>query len=253
MKATERFGDRAEDYAAGRPSYPGRALDVLFAGIGDSAAVVAVDLGAGTGISSRLLAARGAQVIAVEPNASMRATAQPCPGMRWIDAPAEATTLPNASADLVTSFQAFHWFAPDAALGEILRILRPGGRAAVVYNERNEDDPFTHAYGEIVRRFSTDDTEPRRDRGRETFAAFPRWFDVRIVDVPNEHRLDHRGLRARARSTSYLPHEGPALERLDAELDRIFERFNTSDTVTMRMRTSVTLAEADTTGTTRRA
>lgn len=245
MKATERFSNRAEDYAAGRPSYPNRALNVLFEGIGDPAAVVAVDLGAGTGISSRLLAERGAQVVAVEPNASMRATAQPHHRVRWIDATAEGTTLADASAGLVTSFQAFHWFAHDAALSEILRILRPGGRAAVVYNERDESDPFTHAYGGIARRFRTDDTEPRCNHGRETFAAFPRWMNVRVVDVPNEHRLDQRGLRARGRSASYLPHEGPALELLDTELDRIFEQFNTSGVVTMRMHTSVTLAETD--------
>lgn len=244
----ERFSNRAEDYAVGRPSYPKRALDVLFEGTADPAAMVVVDLGAGTGISSRLLAERGAQVIAVEPNASMRANAQPCPRLRWIDATAEATTLPSVCADLVTSFQAFHWFSHEAALDEMLRILRPGGHAAVVYNERDEDHPFTHAYGEIVRRFSTDDTEPRRHNGRETFAAFPRWFDVRVVKVPNEQRLDRQGLRARARSTSYLPHEGTALERLDAELDRIFEQCNTSGLVTMRMHTSVTFAQSDASG-----
>ncbi|HWT05379.1 MAG TPA: SAM-dependent methyltransferase, partial [Xanthomonadales bacterium] len=68
MSFTERFADRAGDYVAGRPSYPAAALDALFDGLGDAGDVLAADLGAGTGISSRLLAERGAQVLAIEPN-----------------------------------------------------------------------------------------------------------------------------------------------------------------------------------------
>ena len=245
MKPTERFGSRAEDYAAGRPSYPDRALDVLLAGLGEPTTVVAVDLGAGTGISARLLAARGAQVVAVEPNGPMRAAAVPCLGVEWLDAMAASTGLPDESADLVTAFQAFHWFANDTALREMLRILRPGGRAAIVYNERDERDPFTQAYSHVVRRFSTDDTESRRASGRETFATFAAWQAVRIIEIPNEHRLDHRELRARVGSTSYLPHEGAAFEDLTAAIDDIFLRFAVANTVTMHMKTIVTVADTE--------
>ncbi len=246
MKSTERFGNRAQDYAVGRPSYPDRALDVLLAGLGEPTSVVAVDLGAGTGISSRLLAARGPRVIAVEPNGPMRAAAVPCPGTEWLDATTESTGLPDESADLVTAFQAFHWFANDTALCEMLRILRPGGRAAIVYNERDERDPFTRAYSHLVRRFSTDDTESRRDSGRETFARFAAWQTVRIIEIPNEHRLDHRRLRARVGSTSYLPHEGAAFESLAAAIDGIFKEFAVANAVTMHMKTIVTVADTTT-------
>ena len=66
MNPTGRFADRAADYAIGRPSYPEAAIDALFEGLGDPREVLAADVGAGTGISSRLLAARGAQVLAIE-------------------------------------------------------------------------------------------------------------------------------------------------------------------------------------------
>ena len=110
MSFTERFADRATDYVAGRPSYPAAALDALFDGLGDPGDVLAADLGAGTGISSRLLAEYGAQVLAVEPNAAMREAAEPHPRVEWIAGTAEWTGLGEASIDLVTAFQAFHWF-----------------------------------------------------------------------------------------------------------------------------------------------
>ena len=86
-----------------------------------------VDLAAGTGKLTRLLAASGATVIAVEPVAEMRA-AIPAPA-QVLEGTAERIPLDTASADLVTVAQAFHWFDGDAALAEIHRVLRPGGRA----------------------------------------------------------------------------------------------------------------------------
>lgn len=136
--ATDRFTGRASDYVAGRPSYPEESLDALFDGLGDPAALTVVDLGAGTGIAARLLAARGVRVIAVEPNAAMREHAVPAANASWKAGTAEQTGLARASVDLAAAFQAFHWFDHEVALREMTRIVRPGGRAAVVYNERDD-------------------------------------------------------------------------------------------------------------------
>src|SRR5580700_5131592 len=76
MDSTTRFGSRASAYAAFRPSYPPEAIDAVLEGLGDPRAVTIADVGAGTGISSRLFAERGAALIAIEPNARMRATAR---------------------------------------------------------------------------------------------------------------------------------------------------------------------------------
>jgi SAM-dependent methyltransferase len=244
MSFTERFSDRADAYVAGRPSYPDATVDTLFAGLGDPHDLAVVDLGAGTGISSRLLAARGARVFAVEPNAPMRAAAEPHPGVTWVDGTAEHTGLDEASADLVTAFQAFHWFDHDAALREMVRVLRPGGRAALVYNERDERDPFTAGYGELVRRYQTDETERRRADGRTAFAAYPAWHAAHTVEISNGQRLDRAGLHARARSTSYLPQEGPAFAALSSALDALFGEYAVDGAVTMTLRTIVSIGDA---------
>ena len=240
---TERFSARAAEYVLGRPSYPAAAIDALFDGFGDPLALRVVDLGAGTGISSRLLAERAGTTIAIEPNAAMRESAAPYPRLEWRDARAEATGLADASVDLVTAFQAFHWFNAPKALAEMERILCPGGRAALLYNERDERDAFTAAYGELVRTHATDESEARRADGRMTFLTYEGWKRIRFAPFANEQRLDRAALFARAGSTSYLPHEGEAARRLHEDLETIFLQFARDGFVTMTMQCSVTLAE----------
>jgi len=244
MSFTERFSGRANDYAAARPSYPDASLDVLFDGLGDPGEVTVADLGAGTGISSRQLAARAALVYAIEPNESMREAAEPHPRVEWVAASAEHTGLGEASVDLAAAFQAFHWFDQRQALDEMVRILRPGGRAALVYNERDESDPFTGAYGDIVRKYATDDTERRRADGIEVFLAFEAWVAKRRIEVRNEYGLDIEGVLARARSTSYLPKAGPVAEDLHREIRALVERFARDGQVVMTMRTIVAYGDA---------
>jgi SAM-dependent methyltransferase len=170
----------------------------------------------------------------------MRQAAQPHPRLTWVDATAEHTTLPDASVDVVTAFQAWHWFDPDAVAAEARRILRPGGRLAIVYNERDERDPFTAAYGDLVRRYATDATEQRRSTAALGKAA---GIDPALTvreEFRNTHPLDRAGLHARARSTSYLPREGPEADALHARIDAIFDRFATADEIPMHLVTSVT-------------
>lgn len=119
---TERFSARADAYARFRPQYPAALVDAIVRGFGLRAGDRVAELGAGTGIFSALLLGRGLDVVAVEPNADMRASLEalrrPWPGLRIAAGPAEATTLEDASADAVVAVQAFHWFDP--------RRTRPG-------------------------------------------------------------------------------------------------------------------------------
>jgi SAM-dependent methyltransferase len=240
VNPTGRFANRAADYVAGRPSYPGAAIDALFEGLGDPREMLVADIGAGTGISSRLLAAHGAQVIAIEPNAKMREAAEPAvTGIEWRGTTGEATGLEEASVDLVTAFQAFHWLEAHAALREFVRILRPGGRAAVVYNERDESEPFTAAYGAIVRRYAEDDTEKRRADALAAFRAFDGWHSPRRLTFRHDHILDRDGVIARARSSSYLPKDNPKGDLLRAELDDLIARSVCDGKVTMAIETIV--------------
>ena len=104
---------RAEDYAKYRPNYPEVAIDCILNGLDKPERLTAADIGAVTGISSRLLADRGVKVIAIEPNAVMKAAATPHSLVQFKGGSAENTELENDSVDLVTCFQAFHWFNPE--------------------------------------------------------------------------------------------------------------------------------------------
>ena len=136
---TARFTERVADYAAHRPSYPPEVIGVLAReGVLRPDDVVA-DVGSGTGILTRLLLAHGNTVHAVEPNAAMaeeaRARLGGNPRFRPVSGRAEATGLPDASCDVVTAAQAFHWFDVDGARRELRRILRPGGPVVLTWSD----------------------------------------------------------------------------------------------------------------------
>ncbi len=243
MSETERFTTLAGVYNAGRPGYPPEIGDIIFEGLGDASRLLVADVGAGTGTSSMLLAAHGAEIRAVEPNAAMRAKGESHPRVTWIDGSAEKTTLADASIDVVTAFQAFHWFDPTVTYPEIMRVLKAGGRAAIVYYERDETDPFAGAYGNLVRKFETDDTEQRRARTRETFALFDGWGSVRQRSVPSAQVFDRAGIFVRVKSSSYLPHSGPESEQLDKEVEALFNAYARDGKATMALQYLVTIGD----------
>jgi SAM-dependent methyltransferase len=222
MNPTSRFGSRAQAYAAYRPSYPPGAIDAALAGLGDPHALTIADVGAGTGISARLFAERGVAVIAIEPNAQMRSSAEPHARVCWREGTAERTGLDDASVDAVVACQAFHWFATMDVMLEFRRIARR--RAVLLQYERDERDPFTKAYGDVVRAFATDDTEALRAQALSTFAEFP---SARIArsEHSSKQRLDREALVGRAASSSYLPQSGPDAERLRRALLALFDGF----------------------------
>ena len=223
MRPTERFSDRAADYARHRPTYPAAAIDAVLEGLGDPAGLVAADLGAGTGISARLLADRGVFVHAVEPNAAMRAAAPPHPRIRWVDATAEATTLPRDSVDAVVCAQSFHWFEPERALAEIHRTLKRRGRLSLLWNLPDESDPFTAAVYRAIRLASSADPASVAHVRPEALFASPRFRNARVVESSHVQPLDLDGLLGRISSASYVPKSGPLRATLDAEVRRLFE------------------------------
>jgi SAM-dependent methyltransferase len=241
MSFTGRFTDRAGAYAASRPSYPPEAIEVLLAGRGDPAHLIVADLGAGTGISARLIASHGPRVLAVEPNAAMRDAAAPGDRVRFVNGTAEQTTLPAGSIDLVAAFQAWHWFDHAAAIAEAKRIVRPSGRMAAIYNERDERDPFTAGFGAIVRRYALDGTEQRRADALAGFAAaFPAIVRREFGYV---HRLDRAGIHARATSSSYLPKDGAAADAMHREIDALCDA-NPAEGYELHLATLVAFADA---------
>jgi SAM-dependent methyltransferase len=120
----------AEVYDRHRPSPPTALLEILMLVAQVERPGLVVDLGAGTGLSSRVWAERAAAVVGVEPNGSMVARARlatAAPNVRYVTAFAADTGMAAGSADIVTCAQAFHWMEPTGVLAEAARILTPGG------------------------------------------------------------------------------------------------------------------------------
>jgi SAM-dependent methyltransferase len=129
------FGGAAEDYDRYRPGYPPEA--VAWATPVTPGRVV--DLGAGTGILTRALAAAGHDVLPIEPDQGMRAQmTRSTPGVGAIAGSAEEIPITDSSVDGVVAGQAYHWFEPESAHREIARILRPGGIFATLWNIRDD-------------------------------------------------------------------------------------------------------------------
>lgn len=246
---TQYFTGLADAYARFRPSYAPAAVDWLLEGVSPPAR--ALDVGCGTGISSRLLAARGARVIAIDPNNDMLEQARQARvpeggAIEWRLGTAEDTGLPRASRDVVLCAQAFHWFDGPRALKELHRVLLAGGRLALMWNVRDALDPFTAAYEVVVKRAqaAAKDAGRKVEVGRRADPTEGGWFeDVRAREFPNPHRLDLDGLLGRARSASYYPRAGPLAEGLEAALREAFARHAQDGHVTLSQRTEVTLAD----------
>ncbi len=218
-----RFSDRAGDYVKSRPSYPSTAIDFILASLSPSSQLVAADIGAGTGISSRLLAERGVRVIGIEPNAAMREAAELSPGVEFRDGTAEATHLPDVSVDLVTCFQAFHWFNPEPTLLEFHRILKSSGRLALVWNNLDEDDEFTAQYSRLISEASNNYSEKSRIKSVEPLLATTHFINIRSSTFVNIQKLDLTGLISRAMSSSHIPREGVAQQQLIKSLQELYQ------------------------------
>ncbi|MDW4911454.1 methyltransferase domain-containing protein [Streptomyces sp. ADMS] len=149
------FNAAAAQYAQNRPSYPPALLDAIenLAAHPLAGSRVA-DIGAGTGISTALLHARGARVIAVEPGAGMAAQfRRTLPDVPIVRGNGNALPLAEASVDFLTYAQSWHWTDPDHAIPEALRVLRPGGALALWWNTYALDTPWITAQANRVQYF----------------------------------------------------------------------------------------------------
>jgi SAM-dependent methyltransferase len=182
-------------------------------------------------------------VIGVEPNDAMRARAEAEPGaaaIRYVKGTAEATGLPDRCATAVLAAQAFHWFDAPAALREFHRVLRPGDWVALMWNERDERDTCTAAYGAVVRTGpdAAAVEAPRRSAG-EVLLHSPLFVEFHKVLFHHEQPLDEEGLLGRAFSASYAPRETQAAAVFVVKLREVFARYQRDGHVVLRYETSV--------------
>ncbi len=228
LDPTQRFSSRVENYVRYRPGYPADVLRMLTEETGFSPLAVVADVGAGTGISTRLFLDHGNTVFAVEPNDAMRAAAETLlrgePRFHSKSGTAEATTLADHSIDYVVAGQAFHWFDVDRTRGEFLRVVRPGGWVVLMWNTRKTDTtPFLRGYEKLLLEFGTDYQEVNHANvSPETLQHF---FGTTPCyrALANEQVFDLAGLTGRLLSSSYVPGEDdPRQAPMLAALERLF-------------------------------
>lgn len=244
LPPAERFGPRAAFYATSRPGYPLALASLLIDAASLETGAAIADIGSGTGLSSAIFLGRGFRVFAVEPNAAMRAQAEAAhsgaPDFESLNGHAESVPLPDASVRLVTAGTAFHWFDRTAASAEFARLLAPGGIAAIFWNRRLEDDPFSRGYRDLVQSLPGYAASGHREihtsgRLAEFFGSEP--WEARF---PNSQHLDLEALLTRALSASYAPlPDSPDYPGFALAIRDLFERHRRAGRVTLRYETQV--------------
>ena len=203
-RATAGFAG-ADRYERARPHYPDDAVDHLCAVLAVGPGRRVLDLAAGTGKLTRVLHARGAEVVAVEPVDEMRdRLVDALPGIPVLAGTAEAIPLEDDAVDAVTVAQAFHWFDGPSAIREIHRVLRPEGRLGLLWNVMDQTVPWVERLQDRI----------HRHRGANPWYTGHGWrsaFDGAAEFSPLEHRafrnvqeVDPAGLIDRIASISFI-------------------------------------------------
>ncbi len=224
--AAQGFQAGATAYEAARPGYPPEAVAVLReeAGLGSGTRVL--DLAAGTGKLTRELVLAGASVLAVEPVEGMRRELeQAVPGVEVVDGTAEAIPAGAAEFDLVTVAQAFHWFDAQPALVDIARVLRPGGVLAILWNERDEAEPWVAEMSRIIRWHERTVSRYQHVAWAQIVGESARFTPLEERVVRWEQPLTRDLLADRVRSISYIAAmPEPERERLVADVVALVAR-----------------------------
>ena len=236
-EAIQRFSNRVANYVKYRPGYPPQVLELFKNEMGLTKDSVVADIGSGTGLSTKPFLENGNTVYGVEPNVAMREAAEEY--LRDFrnfvshDGTAENTNLDDASIDFVTASQAFHWFDPNKTRGEFIRILKPGGYIALIWNERQLDTTdFLREYEKLLIKHANDYEGVRHENiDQENLGEFFQTGYKRAT-FPNEQVFDFEGLLGRVLSSSYMPAEDePAFPALEKDLRAIFTNYAEQDRI----------------------
>lgn len=225
-----RFSDKAADYVKYRPQYPRRVINILEEQIGIASDSVIADIGSGTGISSQLFLENGNRVYAVEPNKEMREAAEnqfrDNSNFISIDDSAEKTTLEDNCIDIVFAGQAFHWFDRERAKIELRRILKPDGHIVLAWNERSEQSDLQKAYEQLLKdNIPEYNLKTHKNIKDDEIADFLSPHTVYKESLTHWQMFDLEQLKGRLTSSSYVPNEGIIHDKLMAEINDLFAKY----------------------------
>ena len=244
---TQVFGTKAADYALARPGYAPALFAQLMSTVNPVESPAVADIGAGTGLLTRGLLACSYVVEAVEPNDAMRAVADAALGAdqfyRSVNGTAEATGLNAHSKNLICAAQAFHWFDIPKARAEFIRVLKPYGYVALIWNDRLVGDTLNTALNGLFSDFGS--VRRREMVNQDDRAGVPDFFGQKVPEqrFAHTHYLSAEALRALVFSRSYMPApesaEGIAAI---AAIDAVFNQHAVDNRVAMRYETVLCLA-----------
>jgi SAM-dependent methyltransferase len=244
LDPTKRFSGRAENYVRYRPGYPKEIIQYLREYCGLAKESIIADIGSGTGKLSELFLKNANPLFGIEPNQEMREAGERLlkhfPNFTSVTGTAEATTLAGQSVDFIAVGQAFHWFNHERCRAEFLRILKPAGWVAIIFNRRRKDARFAEAYEKLSNEFSIDPgATPHRGVKREVIEEF---FQGRgsFETFYHTQEFDFEAVKGRLLSSSYAPEAGqPGHEEMLTVLKKIFEAYKENGRVTFEYETQV--------------
>jgi SAM-dependent methyltransferase len=205
QSAARGFALAPDDYERGRPMYPFAAVRRLVRELRIKPESAVLDLAAGTGKLTRLLAQLGAEVVAIEPVEEMRQRlVETLPGVRALGGTAEAIPLEDESMDAVTVGQAFHWFDGDAALAEIHRVLRPGKRLGLIWNVKDESVDWVRLLAEIIEPYRGSAPKVASGAWKEAFERTELFTPIERARFAFVHETDVGTVVARVTSISFI-------------------------------------------------
>lgn len=247
---TKRFSDRVQDYVKYRPGYPGEVLNYLMDQCKLTPDCTLADIGAGTGIFTKLLLDRGFSVYAVEPNGPMLQAAtdqlSSYKNFRSVNGTAEITGLEENSIDLIVCAQAFHWFDNDASKKEFQRILKKGRYVALIWNKRLKSiDDFSKSYDQLLISKTIEYTQVNHQNISDVnFKIFFKDGSYLLKKFNNVQIFNEEGFIGRAFSSSYVPAlSTPEGKVILTALKEIFSRYNSEGKVSFHYETEIYLGK----------
>jgi SAM-dependent methyltransferase len=244
---TSVFSSRVADYAVSRPDYP----TALFAKLQEQGVIAkdytVADIGAGTGLFTQGLLEHGCNVFAIEPNAEMLAAAnqafQSFAGYQGILGRAEAIPLAAASVELISVAQAFHWFEIEAMRSESLRVLKPSGSVALIWNDRVLQDPVNEALDQVCDEYGGAQLQALKiHEERSNVNVFFGGAQTQSWLWPHEQLLNEEGLLSLVFSRSYIPSRGTTVgSEIKKKIQSVFSQFSVGGQVTVKYETLLIL------------
>lgn len=242
---TQRFSDRVENYVKYRPGYPKELVTFLTKAVDLGADSRIADIGSGTGKSSEVFIDHGFAVDGVEPNDEMRLAAEiqfkGQPLFRSIKGSAEDTSLKEGAYSHIIAGQAFHWFDPTLSKKEFHRILAPGGRVILIWNERDVRSSFLSDYESFLHQHAVRYAEVvHRNIDEKVLSEFYEPFTYKVKELYNYQLFDFEAILGRYQSSSYAYQEGdPQFSATKNALKVPFEKHKRNGLIKMEYQTNM--------------